>query len=327
MERISKISRFYLFHGEDEYSKMKKVKSLIDSVITKGFEDFDYHYFEGRGLDAPALINAASSPPFGSPIRVILLRNFDKVSPKGQELISRFIGLIPEYTTLVMTCGKIEGNDKRKKVFKTLLADKKTCIEFGLLPPDKISAIIRQTADELQIKIEPQALEYLIETIGNNIGILEQELIKLGIYVGPDNSIKESDIAQLTGAGIIGTVYDLPVKIAQGSTAEALRLLNNLLLTKEGEGTILFRIKEFFLRLNMAKVANASLYSLMKDFHLFKKTAEILTMFTQKLSFGCIISCLHYIYECEIGLKSAGMKKNIILIDLVSRLCVEVNGE
>jgi len=215
MERISKISRFYLFHGEDEYSKMKKVKSLIDSFVTKGFEDFDYHYFEGRGLDAPTLVNAASSPPFGSPLRVILLRNFDKVSPRGQDLIVRFTESIPEYATLVMTCGRLDGRDKRKKAYKTLLANKKACIEFGLLPPDKISASIKQTADELQIKIEPQTLEYLIETVGNNIGILEQELIKLGIYVGSGNTIKENDIAQLTGAGLIGTVFDLPVKIAE----------------------------------------------------------------------------------------------------------------
>ncbi len=327
MDRLSKISRFYLFHGEDEYSKMKKVKSLVSSVIIRGFEDFDYHYFEGRGLDAPALINAASSPPFGSPLRVILLRNFDKVSPKGQDLIVRFTESIPEYATLVMTCGKLESNDKKKKVYKVLLANKAACFEFGDLTPEKIHASIKQTADELQIKIEPPALEYLIDTVGNNIGILEQELIKLGIYVGPGNSIKESDVAQLTGAGLIGTIYDLPVKIAQGSTAEALKLLNVLLLTKEGEGTILFRIKDFFIRLNMAKTANASLYSLMKDFHVFKKTAESLLMFAPKLSFGCIISCLHHIYECEICLKSAGMKKNIILIDLVSRLCVEVNRE
>jgi len=306
---------------------MQKVKSLVNSAITKGFEDFDYHYFEGRGLDAATLVNAASSPPFGSPLRVILLRNFDKVSAKGQELVVRFTKSIPEYATLVITCGKLEGNDKRKKVYAALLADKESCRDFAHPLPDKTMAIIKQTADELKIKIEPQALEYLIETVGNNIGILEQELTKLDIYVGSGNIIKESDVAQLTGAGITGTVYDLPVKIAQGSTAEAINLLNNLLLTKEGEGTILFRIKEFFLRLNMAKSANASQYSLMKDFHLIKKTAESLAMFAPKLSFGCIISCLHHIYESEISLKSAGMKKNIILIDLVSRLCVEVNGE
>jgi DNA polymerase III delta subunit len=87
MERLSKFKRFYFFHGEDEYSKMQKVKSLVNLAVTKGFEDFDYHYFEGRGLDAATLVNAASSPPFGSPLRVILLRNFDKVSAKGQDLI------------------------------------------------------------------------------------------------------------------------------------------------------------------------------------------------------------------------------------------------
>ena len=97
MEQLSKINRLYFFHGDDEYSKLKKVKDLVSSVIQKGFEDFDYHYFEGRGLDAPTLINAASQPPFSSPLRVAWLRNIDKVSPKGQDLLLKFIDSIPDY--------------------------------------------------------------------------------------------------------------------------------------------------------------------------------------------------------------------------------------
>ena len=37
MGSIAKISRYYFFYGVDEYSKMKKIKSLVDLVIVKGF--------------------------------------------------------------------------------------------------------------------------------------------------------------------------------------------------------------------------------------------------------------------------------------------------
>ncbi|MCP4582631.1 MAG: DNA polymerase III subunit delta [candidate division Zixibacteria bacterium] len=327
MNAFSKISRFYLFHGEDEYTKMKKVKDLINSVIQKGFEDFDYHYFESRGLDMPTLINAASSPPFGSPIRVVLLRNVDKVSPKGQTLLMKFIESIPEYTTLVLTSGKLEPKDKKKKIFKALLAHKKDCIEFAEPTPEKALILLEQTAKDLQIDITREALEYLVETIGCKVGILEQEINKLAIYAGNDTVIGEGDVAQLIGAGTMGTVVDLPVKIARGEIADAIKLLHHLQLTKQGEGTILFRIKDFFLKLNMAKTTNVPSYILAKNFRLLKKTSDALVQIAPRLSFSCLINCLHYIYESEISLKSAGLKKNIILIDLVSRLGVEVNRE
>jgi len=324
---ISKIQRFYFFYGDDEYSKMKKVKALVAAVIDRSFMDFDYSYFEGRGLDASLAINTASSPPFGSPLRVVVIRHFEKISVKGQELLLKFIDSIPDYATIVMTSGKLEGADKRKKVFKTLLAKKQACKEFPQPTPDKAVEAMADLAKELKMEISRDAVEYLVETVGCNLGILEQEMRKLSIYAGTEEEITEATVAQLIGAGTIGTIFDLPIRMASKDSEGALRLLHRLLLTKESEGTILFRIKDFFLKLNMAKTANASSFVLMKRYRLSKKVSEILVALAPGLTFDCIINCLHYIYESEISLKSAGINKEIILYDLVSRIGAEINRE
>ena len=324
---LSKIQRFYFFHGDDEYTKMNKVKSLVATVIDKSFMDFDYSYFEGRGLDASLAINTASSPPFGSPLRVVVIRNFEKVSIKGQELILKFIDSIPDYATVVLTSGKLEGADKRKKIFKALLNNKQACVEFSEPMPDKAVVVMTGLAKEMKMHISQSAVEYLVETVGCNLGILEQEMRKLSIYAGADEEITEATVAQLIGAGTIGTIFDLPIRMASKDIEGALRLLHRLLLTKESEGTILFRIKDFFLKLNMTKTASASSFILMKKYRLSKKVSDILVDLAPGLSFDCIINCLHYIYESEISLKSAGINKEIILYDLVSRVGAEISGE
>jgi DNA polymerase-3 subunit delta len=325
MGLISKISRYYLFYGPDEYSKSKKIKALANSVIERGIEEFDYNIFEGRGLDAPTLINVALSPPFGSPLRVVILRDLEKVSPKGLKLIERFIRSIPDFTTFVMTSKKV---DKRKPIFKTLFANKKFCINFAEPTPASAAKHILETANELGYKITPETAGYLVETIGCDIGHLEQELDKLALFAGPGETIKKDDIAVASGAGVIGTVYDLPQKIADGDIAGALGLLHNLMLTKQSEGTILFRLKDYFLNLNMVKITNASTWTLTRGkYGYLPKTAESLVRVAKSLSFDCITDCLHCTYEGEINLKSAGLKKNIVLVDLVARLGVVIQRE
>jgi DNA polymerase-3 subunit delta len=327
MTLLSKINRFYLFHGEDEYSKMVKVKDLVNEVITKDFESFDFDYFDGRGLDAATVINAASSPPFGSPLRVVLVRNFNKMSPKNQEMIIRFLDSIPEYATLVLTSGKLDGKDRKKKVYKTLLSRKGYAYEFAAPTAKQAADLLNQWAKELGVELGDGAVEYLIETVGLDIGILNQELQKLATYVGDDRVISEADVANLTGAGTLGTVFDLPVRIVEGDMEKAYKLLNKLLLTKASEGTILFRIKDFFLKLNMIKCSNSSAWILVRNFKYTQKAADFLVKLAPGLSFDRLMNCFHHIYESEISLKSARMRKDLILIDLISRLGMEIAGE
>lgn len=324
MGLLAKIKRYYLFFGPEEYLKTKRIKSLISAVVEKGFEDFDCSYFEGRGLDAIALVNTASSPPLGSPLRVVVLRNLDKVSPKGLKLIERFIGSIPDYTTLIMTSEKI---DRRKKIFKTLYEDSKACVKFGQPTPRKAVEFVAETAKQLDARITPEASSYLVETIGPDIGRLEQELTKLALYVGPEDTIQKADVALMCGAGSAGTVFDLPQKITSGDTQSAFVLLNSLLLAKQSEGRILFRIKDYFLKLNTVKALDMSPWVLTKRFGMLEKTAENICQTAKRLSERCIINCLHHTYECEIGLKSAGLEKDIILFNFISRLGLEVKEE
>ncbi len=323
---LSKLKRYYFFHGEDEYLKWKRIKNLVNSVIDSGFKDFDYTFYEGRGLDGATLINTVSSPPFGSPLRVTVVRNFNKMSPKNQELVIKFIDKVPEHSTMVITAGKLDGKDKRKKVYKALLANKSNHKEFKQLSPAEAVIAMIEYAKELEITVSEKALDYLVETVGCNIGILEQELQKLAIYAGDVKTVSREDIANLIGAGTLGTVADLPIRIAEKDISGALRLLHKLLLTKESEGTMLFRIKDFFLKLNTAKMYNATSFVLMKNLHFSKTVADTISRLAPLISSDTLNDCLHDIYEAEISLKSAGMRKDILLINLVSSLGSKIAG-
>jgi DNA polymerase III delta subunit len=316
---VSKFKRYYLFYGTDEYSKWNRVKDLVRAAIASGFEDFDCNYFAARGLDVANLINIACSAPVASPLRVMVIRDIDKLAPKGQELLEKFIPRIPEHTTIAMTSEKI---DARKKLFKTLLKDIKACVAFNELTHDKAVEIVIKAAQAHKTQISPEAAAYLVESVGCNPGRLEQEVAKLAIAEN-NKVIQKADIAEMCGAGLSGTISDLPEKIIEGDLTGALILLHYLLLSKESEGSILYRLKEYFLRLNTIKLYNAPppvVIRILGLNPLNTKLAENLSRHARKVSVTAITDCLHLIYESEIQLKSAGLAKDIILFDLVNRL-------
>lgn len=320
MSSVAKFKRYYLFYGTDEYSKWNRVKDLVRAIVASGYEDFDCNYYTARGLDVATLINVACSAPIASPLRVVVLRDIDKLSPKGQELLDRFIPKIPDYTTIAMTS---EKTDARKKLFKTLLKDVKACIAFNDITHDRAVEIVINTAQAQKTQISPEAAAYLVESVGCNPGRLEQEVAKLAIGDKDNKPIQKADIAEMCGAGLSGTISDLPEKIVGGDIAGALTLLHYLLLSKESEGSILYRLKEYFLRLNMIKLYNAPpplVIRILGLNPLNTKLAENLSRHARKLSVTAITDCLHLIYESEIQLKSAGLGKDIILFDLVNRL-------
>jgi DNA polymerase III delta subunit len=320
MGSTSKYKRYYLFWGTDEYSKWNRVKDLVRSAIAEGYEDFDCNFYTARGLDVATVVNVACSAPIASPLRVVVIRDIDKLSPKGQELLERFIPKIPEYTTMALTS---EKTDARKKLFKTLLKEEKACISFGELTHNKAVEIVIKAAQDQKTQISPEAAAYLVETVGHNPGRLEQEVAKLALSDPASKAILKSDIAEMCGAGLSGTISDLPEKIIDGDMAGALILLHHLLLAKESEGSILYRLKEYFLRLNTIKIYNAPPPLVIRILGLnvqSTKLAENLSRNARKLSNEAIIRCLHLVYESEISLKSAGLSKDVILFDLVNRL-------
>jgi DNA polymerase III delta subunit len=320
LSAITKYKRYYLFWGTDEYSKWNRVKDLVRAAVAEGYEDFDCNFYSARGLDVATVINVSCSAPVASPLRVVVIRDIEKLSPKSQELLERFIPKIPEYTTVAMTS---EKTDARKKLFKMLLKDNKACIAFNELTPNRAVEIVIKAAQAQKTQISPEAAAYLVETVGCNPGRLEQEVAKLAICDINSKAIQKSDIAEMCGAGLSGTISDLPEKIVDGDMAGALILLHHLLLAKESEGSILYRLKEYFLRLNTIKIYNAAPPVVIRILGLNSqniKLAENLSRNAKKVSVSAIINCLHLVYESEISLKSAGLSKDIILFDLVNRL-------
>jgi DNA polymerase-3 subunit delta len=77
-------------------------------------------------------------------------------------------------------------------------------------------------------QLTPDAASLLVELIGPEMGILDQELAKLAIYVGDLPAIGPADVDRLVGHSRVETAWQMLDAVAAGNAAQALRILQHL---------------------------------------------------------------------------------------------------
>ncbi|TAK50833.1 MAG: DNA polymerase III subunit delta, partial [Bacteroidetes bacterium] len=85
LERKHKQRQFasvYLFFGEEEFLFAEGLDSLIEHAVDPSTSSFNLDVFYGSEIDARKIIEAASSYPMMAERRVVIVKEFDKVSNK-----------------------------------------------------------------------------------------------------------------------------------------------------------------------------------------------------------------------------------------------------
>ncbi len=230
----------YLYWGEDDFAIAKSVKKLQSQVLDPNWIDFNYHQYPGDNSEKIIEgLNEVMTPPFGMGGRLIWLENTTVCQQCSADLLAelqRTLPVIPDTSHLLLTTSK--KPDRRLKSSK--LVEKYAQVrEFSFIPYWNIEAIsrnVRQTATEMGVKLTPQAVELLTESVGNNTRQLSNELEKLSLYYKNETGSKQViDVDAVSALVICNTQNSLQLAAAirDRKTATALSLINDLINRNE----------------------------------------------------------------------------------------------
>ena len=260
---------FYLFHGEDEFSRSETLAAFERRMGDPGLAELNTTIFDGSKVSLDELQHACDSVPFMAERRLVIVDGLlTYLEPKGRERtlsdwqkeylekLTQYLQRLPETTRLVFVEGRIIS--ERNPVHRLALADEGGHVrEFK--PPHRreLNRWIEERVRNKGGQISPEAAETLAAFVGNNLRLLDQEIEKLAVYVDGGRPISKDDVRLLVSYVREANIFEMVDALGQRDGQRAARLLHQLLDEGEHPLALLGMIVRQFRILIQVKELNA----------------------------------------------------------------------
>ena len=201
--------------GNDLNAQNTFIQKLIDKEVSKAWKEINVTYLNG---DDDEQINQAFdeilTPPFGSGSRVVALKNNPIFTTKNEGLRTKFEknhDNIASNTYFILQSTKkpdsrLKSTKFLQKLIKNNLAKEKAFSLPEIWDYEGQKRYLEDSANEMNIKIDENAAELIIDSVGNNSFKLINELAKAKLYlsaVANDSntqiSLKSADAKKIFG--------------------------------------------------------------------------------------------------------------------------------
>lgn len=215
----------YFFFGEDSYSIENSVKLLEEKASSFISNEFDKETFYGEDKTILDVIAFASSFPFGSEKKLIIVKEFEKIKDK-KNLLS-YTKLPADFSILVLiNQGEVSNLDSEP--FKTLIA-KGFAFEAKEMKGRNLIEWLISFANAKGKILTPENAQILIDISGEDRSILESQLEKIFTFMGEDKEITIESIRSLSTALKEYNIFDLQNALGKKNKAESLKIAFSLL--------------------------------------------------------------------------------------------------
>ncbi len=239
---------YYIFHGEDEFSRAEEVKKLRAKMGDAQFADLNTTFLEGRSVTFGELRHHCDAIPFLSDKRLVIVEGLltrlnprqKKTEGEGEEpaeaesnpelagALIEYLPNLPETTRLIFVENKTLA--KNNAVLKLAEKDKKNAHvkAFNAPSADNLPHWILDRAESKGAKIEFSAANDLAMFVGADLRALDNEIEKLLTYRAGE-TIRREHVRALVAPVQEQSIFELVDALGKRDTATTLELLHEQL--------------------------------------------------------------------------------------------------
>jgi DNA polymerase-3 subunit delta len=178
---------------------------------------------EGRAAVVAAVVNAASSPPFMTSRRVVVLRNVEDLTADDAAPLVRYLDDPLETTALVIVPG---GGKLTPSLAKALEAANAQAVGPG---SERTGDVLDARLETAGLKLRPDAKRAVATRLGEDSGRVGAFVDLLASTFGPGAVLDLDDVAPYLGEAGAVPVYALANAVEAGDVAGALETLERML--------------------------------------------------------------------------------------------------
>lgn len=213
----------YFLHGEEPYFMDVFSDFLEDKLLTEEEKGFNQTILYGKDLKADALLEQLKRYPMMSEYQLVIVKEAQHLSRTIDQLLTYFES--PLSSTVLLVNYKGKKLDKRKKLYK-ILQKSGALFESKKLYESEVGNWLQSRAREKNLKLSPKAVALLIEYLGTDLSLIENELQKLSLVVGEGKEIEAQEIESYVGISKDFNNFELKKALGTKDFAKSSLILN-----------------------------------------------------------------------------------------------------
>jgi len=225
--------------GDELFLRRQSLLALRQAVLSDDEGDFSFSAFEGRSTELRDVLEELSTVAMFGGKRLVVVEEADEFVSKYRAELEDYVARPAATGVLVLDVKTFPSNTRLYKA----VADAGLIIDCSAPATAQITHWLTGRAKQAQqVELAKAAAELLVEMVGPELGLLDQELAKLALSVGNDRTITPEMVSRLVGGWRARTAWDMLDAALEGNAGGALSQLDRLLAAGEQPIAVLAQI-------------------------------------------------------------------------------------
>lgn len=238
-----------VFFGSESFLKTHLWRRVRLAVVGDQPDEWSLGVFDGADADWRDIEAELRTVAMFGPRRLVRVESADVLVTKNRAALEEYVGQPARKSVLVLELSSFPSNTRLYKA----TAASGLVVDCAPPPPAALAKWLRRWAKAAHhVEMDDAAAKLLVDLIGAELGLLDQETAKLALWAGDPPRITTELVSQRTGAWRARTAWELIDAALDGKPAEAMKLLDQLLSAGEQPIGILAQISSTLRRLAAA---------------------------------------------------------------------------
>jgi DNA polymerase-3 subunit delta len=236
--------------GTERFLKQHAIQCLRKAILQDEQDEFSLTRFDGKTATMGDVLDELSTlAMFGSHRRLVLIEEADRFVEQHRTELEDYLEHPSKTGTLILQLQSLPSNTRLYKA----IARSGLLIQCATPKEKELVAWITDWARTHHgVSFTREGAEMLLELVGPEMGMLDQEIGRIALLAPPDEPILPDLVSETVGTWRSKTAWEMLDAALAGKTGEALSQLHRLLLAGEHPIGILAQISSNLRRLATA---------------------------------------------------------------------------
>ena len=312
-----------LLYGEERYP-YEFLNRGLNRLVELGHT---LETYDAVSITLPEFLASVSAASLFARRKIVHLKNSHIYRKKDLEKMLEWLEdqavLNPEAVVVSYLFMSASGLDGRSILVSRLKKNKFQVVKSDKIRPREVEERLEKRVQSANVTIDGRVLNALVHLHEANLTLLEQEVDKMALYVGPGGCIdyKVVDLLGIDGGG--GNVFTFGDALSEGRFIEALLILDILKRARIEALLIIAMISRQFRllsRVGSPEVSGLSPAAMGKALKVPPFVVKKLVRQAKRLSFRSYAEVFMILHDADVAIKSSQLPKAIVLERVVLKI-------